>query len=53
MKINDELMDILIDRVLSNIETTVDRAIGDKNFTEAEYLQLWNAYRKELLIELK
>ncbi len=53
MGINDELMDILIDRVLSDIEATVDRAIGDKDLTETEYSQLWNAYRKELLSELK
>ena len=53
MGINDELMDILIDRVLSDIEATVDRAIGDKDLTSSEYAQLWNAYRKELLNELK
>ena len=53
MGINDELMDILIDRVLSDIGTTVDRTIGDKYLTEIEYTQLWNAYRKELLSELK
>ena len=53
MEINDELLDILIDRVLSDIGTTVDRAVGDKYLTETEYAQLWNAYRKELLNELK
>ena len=53
MEINDELMDLLIDRVLNAIEATVDRAVGDKDLTSREYTQLWNAYRKELLNELK
>lgn len=53
MGINDELMDILIDRVLSDIGTAVDRTVGDKYLTETEYAQLWNAYRKKLLSELK
>jgi hypothetical protein len=53
MKINDELLDILTERVLKAIEATVDRAVGDKDLTSSEYAQLWNAYRKALLNELR
>jgi hypothetical protein len=53
MEINDELLDILTERVLKAIEATVDRAIGDKDLTSSEYAQLWNAYRKALLNELR
>ena len=53
MEINEELMDLLTERVLNAIEATVDRAVGDKDLTSREYTQLWNAYRKALLNELK
>ena len=53
MEINEELMDLLTERVLNAIEATVYRAVGDKYLTSREYTQLWNAYRKALLNELK
>ena len=50
---NYELLDILVDAVLENIANAVDRTIGNEEITDREHTALFNAYRKELINELK
>ena len=53
MRINDELLDILVDVVLEKIDNAVDRTVGNDEVTDSQYVQLFGAYRKALINELK
>lgn len=53
MEINDDYLDCLIDAVLSEIENITENTVGSNKVTDSEYAELFNAYRKELINELK
>ena len=53
MKVNYDYLDSLVDAVLGEIENATENTIGANNVTDSEYAELFTAYRKELLNELK
>ena len=53
MEIDDRLLDELLDRVLAEIGNTVEFATLDVELSDEDYASIWNAYREELINELK